>query len=262
MFLLSVFFICLIGLSFGSFIHTTAYRRMENVSLSGRSHCDSCKKTIPIVYLIPLIGYALCKGKCKYCQDKIWIGYPIFEIVNASLLVILFFQSGFSFTFIHLAGFIEIGMYIAFVDSFSQTIDSFAVLLALVWQIIWLYILKLPLLSYVTGLLIGTTSFYWLRYLYEAFRSQEGLGEGDVALFGIIGFLGGINILLPTAFFAAFFGFLFSSIWLFLTKQGLQKTLPFAPWLILGFFITLIYPVQDIFFPNLLFLFKSFLLSS
>lgn len=43
--------------------------------------CDKCGHKIPIVYQIPIVSYIICRGKCKYCGEKIEIKNFLFEIL-------------------------------------------------------------------------------------------------------------------------------------------------------------------------------------
>ena len=40
----------------------------------------NCKTTIKLIYLIPLVGYLIQKGKCNSCKSNISIFYPLTEI--------------------------------------------------------------------------------------------------------------------------------------------------------------------------------------
>lgn len=60
-------------------------RRGENW-IKGRSRCESCGRTIPWLYLIPVIGYGLCRGRCL-CGVKIPPFHPLSEGIGGALVV-------------------------------------------------------------------------------------------------------------------------------------------------------------------------------
>lgn len=43
--------------------------------------CDKCGHKISIIYQIPIVSYIICKGKCKYCGEKIEIKNFLLEIM-------------------------------------------------------------------------------------------------------------------------------------------------------------------------------------
>ena len=73
--------------SFVSFfnLYDDRRRRGENW-IVGRSVCESCGRTIPWLYLIPVIGYGLCRGRCT-CGVKIASYHPLSEGIGGALVV-------------------------------------------------------------------------------------------------------------------------------------------------------------------------------
>lgn len=73
--------------SFVSFfnLYDDRRRRGENW-IRGRSVCESCGRTIPWLYLIPVIGYGLCRGRCL-CGVKIPPFHPLSEGIGGALVV-------------------------------------------------------------------------------------------------------------------------------------------------------------------------------
>jgi len=73
-----------IGLLVGSFLNASAYRigqAMTNGVVSmfspKRSTCPACQHTLSILELIPIVSYLIQGGKCKHCQVKIPLQYPL-----------------------------------------------------------------------------------------------------------------------------------------------------------------------------------------
>ena len=73
--------------SFVSFfnLYDDRRRRGENW-IVGRSCCESCGRTIPWSYLIPVLGYGLCRGRC-ICGEKISQFHPLSEGIGGALAV-------------------------------------------------------------------------------------------------------------------------------------------------------------------------------
>ena len=55
---------------------------------SPRSHCDTCKKTIPIYGLIPILGWLFTLGRCRGCEARVSPWYPLTEILLGAIFAL------------------------------------------------------------------------------------------------------------------------------------------------------------------------------
>jgi leader peptidase (prepilin peptidase) / N-methyltransferase len=81
----------IVGAIFGSFGNVLIYRIPEERMLGGRSHCPHCQVQLNMIDLIPLLGFLLRGGKCKYCKVTISRQYPLIELISALLFPTAFF---------------------------------------------------------------------------------------------------------------------------------------------------------------------------
>ena len=80
---------------------------------------------------------------------------------------------------------------------------------ALVLKGTWLLVFKPDILAEsFLGLLVGAGLIYLIGFLYETLRNRQGVGEGDPALFGLVGFWVGWTGLGPVLLIAAVSGIL------------------------------------------------------
>ena len=63
-------------------------RRCGENWIAGRSRCVSCGRRIPWPYLIPVLGYIFCRGRCT-CGEKISLYHPLSEGIGGALVVFL-----------------------------------------------------------------------------------------------------------------------------------------------------------------------------
>ena len=76
------------GLVIGSFLNVVASRVPERRGLVlDRSACMSCDTQIAAWENIPLLSYALLRGRCRSCKAAIPIRYPVVEALTALLIV-------------------------------------------------------------------------------------------------------------------------------------------------------------------------------
>ena len=72
------------GAVIGSFVSTAALRSTRREpALLGRSHCDSCQRTIGLVETVPLVSFAMARGRCSICRAPISLVHPAGEAVGA-----------------------------------------------------------------------------------------------------------------------------------------------------------------------------------
>ena len=80
----------LYGIIIGSFLNVCIYRmpKGESVVTVG-SHCMNCKHPLKWYDLFPVFSYLALRGKCRYCGAKISIQYPLVELANGILYVLV-----------------------------------------------------------------------------------------------------------------------------------------------------------------------------
>ena len=75
------------GLALGSFLNVVAARvPLRRSIVRPRSACMSCGQEIRALDNIPLVSYALLRGRCRSCRARIPFVYPAVELVTALLL--------------------------------------------------------------------------------------------------------------------------------------------------------------------------------
>ena len=101
---LELIFVVLFGLCIGSFLNVCIYRiaREESISFPP-SHCTSCGYELKAKDLVPVLSYTFLGGRCRSCKEKISIKYPMVEILNTLIYVIIYLNYGLSIELIEFA---------------------------------------------------------------------------------------------------------------------------------------------------------------
>ncbi|MDZ7779190.1 MAG: prepilin peptidase [Gemmatimonadota bacterium] len=74
----------LFGLAFGSFLNVCSLRWPVDASVvSPRSHCPGCEEPVRWYDNIPLLSWLLLRGRCRWCDERISIQYPLAEVAIA-----------------------------------------------------------------------------------------------------------------------------------------------------------------------------------
>jgi leader peptidase (prepilin peptidase)/N-methyltransferase len=82
----TVIFAAFLAAAFGSFAGVVSARGLRE-SLSGRSHCDGCRRTLAWYELVPLISYPALRGHCRTCHVHVGFGVFVWELGGALLAV-------------------------------------------------------------------------------------------------------------------------------------------------------------------------------
>lgn len=128
---------------------------------------------------------------------------------------------------------------IAVIDLDKYIIPNSAVILFLITGIIYHFIdiemaMSLRLLGFCAGLFAPLT---------VALISRGGIGGGDIKLLGAMGFWVGFPGILYIFFISSFLGGIISIIFLIIKRKNKKDSLPFAPFLAVGFLMLFLFPV-------------------
>lgn len=90
MIILLVALAAVFGGALGSFAGVIASRGLRG-SLGGRSHCDSCGRSLSWYELIPIVSYPALRGRCRTCRAGVGIRVYAWEVGGAlfALAVVL-----------------------------------------------------------------------------------------------------------------------------------------------------------------------------
>jgi leader peptidase (prepilin peptidase) / N-methyltransferase len=222
------------GLALGSFLNVVAARVPRKRSLvKPGSACMSCAAPIAWYDNIPLVSYAVLRGKCRHCGARISPLYPAVELVSALLVAGCVLAFGLTFEAAIAAFFCCVLVAISAVDIEHRIVPDKIVLpstlIVLVAQTI-----REPSLEWILAAL-GASLFLFLAVLaYPA-----GMGMGDVKLALLMG--AALGKLVTVALMVGMLAALVPGIYLLVRHgQAARKmAIPFAPFLALGSIVAL-----------------------
>jgi leader peptidase (prepilin peptidase)/N-methyltransferase len=227
-------FAVLPGLALGSFLNVVAARLPERRSLvRPRSACRSCGTTIAWYDNLPLVSYALLRGRCRTCRTPIGPLYPAVEIATAALLAACLLTFGLSLRAAAAAVFCAALVVITATDLTHRIVPNRVVLPAAAAVCVLMTAAEPSPEWAIAGL--GAAAFL----LVVALAYPGGMGMGDVKLALLMGValggtvvvalpLGMVAALLPAAVLLARHG-----------SRARKMAIPFAPFLALGSVIAL-----------------------
>lgn len=256
-------FVFILGLIIGSFLNVVGLRWNSSRSLSGRSGCPHCGKQLSWYELIPVFSYLLQWGRCRRCKSQISIQYPLVEILTGLIFVTIFnfqfsiFKSlSFEFFVSCFLFLVIFSIYIAILiyDFQHKIIPDRLVYSAIVLS------LGFGIYRFVWGLVFGVWDFasaaiiFLFFTLIWLFSGGRAMGFGDAKLGLSIGLLLGAKIGFSAIVLAFWIGAItglglmvlsrFSSLFSKAKKLTIKSEIPFAPFLVLGAWLALIYDLN------------------
>jgi leader peptidase (prepilin peptidase)/N-methyltransferase len=205
----------LFGLCVGSFLNVVIHRlpkmmerewRAECAALAGqvppkeapfnlmvpRSRCPSCAKQIGALENIPLVSFALLRGRCANCKAPIGLKYPLVEALAGIGAAYAAWRFGFSLAALGAALFTWATIALAFIDQETGLLPD-DLTLPLIWAglLVNLGNAFVPLPQSLIGAVAGYLSLWLVYWAFKLLTGKEGMGYGDFKMNAAVGaFLG------------------------------------------------------------------------
>lgn len=229
-------FIFITGSCIFSFLNVVIYRLPRKMDfVTGRSMCPSCGHRLGALDMIPVFGWALLKGKCRYCGAKISPRYAAVELLGGALAVLCLHAYGMSFRGPVAFLFLCILTVVSFID-----IDTMEIPFSLVVAAAAAGVLSCPFFPEISlpergiGVFCVSLPLFLLTVLVPG-----AFGGGDIKLTAACGIFLGWKLSLMALFFAVTGGGI-CGMWLLATKRkGKKDHFAFGPFLCAGMAIVL-----------------------
>jgi leader peptidase (prepilin peptidase)/N-methyltransferase len=228
------FFVALFGALVGSFLNVVIVRLPEEGGsvVFPASHCPVCKKPIAWYDNIPLVSFFLLRGRCRQCQARISLRYPLVEGAMALLALALYQHFGLTLLFPIYFIFCAALLAVIFIDLQHQIIPDVISLPGIVLGFGFSFVN--PFVTWQDaglGILFGGGSFYLVALTYYLLTKREGMGGGDIKLLAMIGaFLGWQS--LPFVIFGSSLLGVVAGVWAMIEqRKGGKTVIPYGPFL-------------------------------
>jgi leader peptidase (prepilin peptidase)/N-methyltransferase len=222
------------GLALGSFLNVVAARvPLKRSLVRPGSACMSCSEPIAWYDNIPLVSYAVLRGRCRNCGTKIGLIYPAVELVSALLVAGCVLAFGLTVEAAIAAFFCCVLVAVSAVDLEHRIVPDRIVLPSTV-IVLAAQTTRDPSVEWIACSL-GAALFLFLAVLaYPA-----GMGMGDVKLALLMG--AALGKLVAVALMIGMLAALIPGLYL-LARHGQaarKMAIPFAPFLALGSIVAL-----------------------
>ncbi|MDO5136759.1 MAG: prepilin peptidase [Eubacteriales bacterium] len=217
-----------------SFLNVVVYRVPKKISfLTGRSMCPACGHPLTFFDMIPVAGWFLLRGKCRYCGAGVSFRYPLVEALGGGA-ALLCLRDGFTIQAALEFGFFCILTVTALVDLDTMEIPNGFVMGAALLGLLAIILDggSATLFERLVGMVCVS-----LPMLALAMIIPGAFGGGDIKLMAACGLFLGWKVTLLSFFFAVLGGGAYG-IWLLLTKKKKGGDhFAFGPFLCVGMLV-------------------------
>ena len=244
-----------LGLCAGSFLNVVIYRlprmlerdwQAQCAELQGqpapaterynlvvpRSRCPACGHRITALENVPLLSYALLRGKCSACRAKIGLRYPVVELAAGLLAAYCAARFGPTPAAFGAMLFGWSLVALALIDADTQLLPD-DITLPLLWAglLANLFETFAPLSAAVIGAVAGYLSLWSVYWLFKLATGKEGMGYGDFKLLAAIGAWLGWQALPLVILLSSLVGAVVGIALMTVARRGRDNPIPFGPYL-------------------------------
>ena len=231
-----------LGLCIGSFLNVVIHRlpkmlerewRAECASLAGqeipkaepynlfvpRSACPSCGHKITALENVPLISWAVLRGKCSSCKARIGAKYPVVELLAGIAAAYSAWRFGPSLAALGAAVFIWFTIALAVIDQETGLLPD-DLTLPLIWigLLLNLWGAFVPIQDAVLGAVAGYLALWLVYWAFKLLTGKEGMGFGDFKMNAAVGAFLGWKMLPLVILVSALVGLAFGAAQMFAAR--------------------------------------------
>jgi leader peptidase (prepilin peptidase)/N-methyltransferase len=209
------------------------------------SHCPGCKQDVQAWQNIPLLSYALLRGRCAHCGTGISWRYPAVELLTGLLFTAVAWRFGWGLPMLGYLLMTAVLVALTFIDADTQLLPD-DLTLPLVWAglLFNLYTGAVPLEDAVIGAVAGYLSLWLVYWLFKLCTGKEGMGYGDFKLLAAFGAWLGWSMLPLIILLSSLVGAVVGIVLMLLSRIGRGQALPFGPYLAAAGWIALLWGKQ------------------
>jgi prepilin signal peptidase PulO-like enzyme (type II secretory pathway) len=237
------------GLIIGSFLNVVALRYNSGLTLSGRSRCPSCGRTLRALELVPVLSFLLSRARCRSCQSRISLQYPLVELWTGLVFATVFDPTLGSLANALLLAVFSVYIAITIYDAKHQIIPDGMVFASAILA----FAFRVQAGGGAGDYLAGPAIALFFAAIWLASKGRA-MGFGDAKLALSIGLLLGLETGISATVLSFWIGAAFGLALMIFSRINplsgerkritIKSAIPFAPFLVLGAWLALIFKLD------------------
>jgi leader peptidase (prepilin peptidase)/N-methyltransferase len=212
-----------------------------------RSRCPACGHGITALENIPLVSYAVLRGRCSACKARISARYPLVELLAGIGALASAAHFGFGLAAVGAAVFIWSTIALALIDQETGYLFDDITL-----PLLWLGLLLnlggafVPIPDAVIGAAAGYLSLWIVYQAFKLATGKEGMGFGDFKMNSAVGAFLGWKVLPLVILLSSVVGSIFGIAQMLAAKRGWDWSFRFhfGPYLAMAAIVTMFWGPQ------------------
>ena len=210
-----------------------------------RSACPKCGHKLAPWENLPLLSFALLRGKCRGCGTPISWQYPIVELVTGLMFAACVLRFGLGPEALAAMAFSGFLVALTGIDLRTTLLPD-----QLTYPLLWLGLGLATMTLFVSpvqaifGALAGYLSLWSVYWGFKLLTGKEGMGHGDFKLLAGLGAWCGVAGILPIVLMSSFIGAIVGTAWLAIRGQDRATPIPFGPYLAAAGWVQLMWGPQ------------------
>jgi leader peptidase (prepilin peptidase)/N-methyltransferase len=186
-----------------------------------RSRCPGCGHGITALENIPLVSWAVLRGKCSKCGSRISARYPLVELLAGIGAAYSAWRFGPTMAALGATLFVWFTIALAFIDQETGFLPD-----DLTLPLVWLGLITnlggafVPLRDAVIGAVAAYLFLWIINAAFKAVRGMDGMGYGDFKLYAAVGAFLGWKLLPFVILLSSIVGLVFGSLQMFAARRG------------------------------------------
>lgn len=225
-----------LGLIVGSFLNVCIARLPEGRSIvRPPSACPACGARIAWRDNIPVLSFALLRGRCRSCGEPIAWRYPIVEAATAALFVAAALRFGLDVELLIALPLLAALVLVTAIDLDHQIIPHVITVPGMAYGLIINGVLgQRAIIACILGVLLGHGIVALIIQWSELLIGEPGMGYGDGGLLALLGACLGWRAMVAALFIAIVIGGLVAVILIVTGRRGRREAIPFGPYIATG----------------------------
>jgi len=210
-----------------------------------RSACPRCGHKLAPWENLPLLSFALLRGKCRGCGTPISWQYPVVELATGLMFASCVLRFGLGPEALAAMAFSGFLVALTGIDLRTTLLPD-----QLTYPLLWLGLGLATMTLFVSpvqaifGALAGYLSLWSVYWGFKLLTGKEGMGHGDFKLLAGLGAWCGVASILPIVLMSSFIGAIVGTAWLALRGQDRATPIPFGPYLAAAGWVQLMWGPQ------------------
>ncbi len=234
----------LFGACWGSFLNVCIYRIPAELSvIKPRSRCPKCLTDLAWKDNVPIFGWLMLRGKCRYCQAPISPRYPSIELLTAILFMLVWLRFPYDLLLVPY-WLLVFGLILgSMVDLDEMWLPDRCTIGGMIIAPLLSFLLPsmhgveehmAGLIQSLIGLVVGFGSLWSVGLIGKLVLKKDAMGFGDVKLMGALGAFLGWQSIIFIVFVSLLIGTIVAVSFIAAGKREWQSKIPFGPYIALA----------------------------